>query len=281
MRHVTAISALPQYMQDVIASGADRCVCPRCDGGTHRESSLSIRTTDSGVVTFKCFRASCGWYGLTVADPNAIFEQKKIKIGRVYRDPTHPLAGHIADSMVIDYGLKLPLLHQRGWRQNEARDTLIIPVRDRNGLEIGCITRTVMLPEKRVYTFKATARPWLDMWIHENTAPVVVVEDCLSAARLYGLGYSAVALMGTSLSNQQAQEISLAAHDREIILALDRDAFDKSLQLRRRHRNVLTISRVLCLTEDIKNIDNDNDIRELIDGRDSTTRSDMQVEGRS
>ncbi len=166
--------------------------------------------------------------------------------------------------MVIDYGLDPRKLDERGWRMNEAGDTLVIPVRDRNGLELGHITRTVMLPEKRVYTFKATARPWLDVWTNASSPVCVVVEDCLSAARLHGLGYAAVSLMGTSLSHEQAKEI--ARLDQPAVMALDRDAFDKSLKLVNRHRHVIEFDRVLCLDADIKNMPDDDGIRRLLTG---------------
>ena len=268
-RTVVARNALPQYLQDAMDAGSDREVCPRCDGGTHRERSLSIRPDrgGEGVVTFKCFRATCGWFAITLVDKNAVYDMKKVKQGRVYRDPTLPLDDTAVSSLIVDYGLDPAHFTRHGWRMTEDARTLVIPVWDAWGRERGHITRSLYETPKRVYTYKATAQPFLDWWFNPtNSAPVVVVEDVLSACRLYQLGYNAVALLGTGMSRDDAQEIEQVRGGRRLVLALDRDAFDKAIKLKDRHAHILSIDTVLCLEEDIKNTADDHDIERLIDG---------------
>lgn len=280
-RTVVARNALPDYLQAALDAGSQREVCPRCDGGTDRESSLSIRPDQGGegVITMKCFRASCGWFGITLLDGTVQYDLKKIKLGNVYRDPILTLAGNCASNLIVDYGLNPEQWREHGWGMNEARNALVMPIRDHYGRERGHITRTVYEDKKRVYTYKATAQPFLDWWFTElNTAPVVVVEDALSACRLSGLGYNAVALLGTGMSQADAREIAQVAGSRPIYLALDRDAFQTALKLRQRHLTILTFTKIICLDEDIKNVDSDDRIREILDGRNTTTRSDLRVE---
>jgi len=271
--------ALPDYIQTAIDSGSIREVCPRCDGGSTRESCLSIRYSEDAVTTFKCFRSTCGWFGMTAMDNRARVETKKLKVGRVYRNPTIPLQGNYVSILRDRYQLRRASADGHGWRISEHGEELVMPVLDRYGRERGHVTRTFETP-KRCYTYKATVQPWLDWWFDDlNSAPVVVVEDCLSACRLHGLGYNACTLLGTSMSTEQAREIADTAGDRAVHLALDRDAFDKAMKLRDRHAHVLRIDTVACLTVDIKNIEHDDDILKLFgdtDGRDTTLRSSVQ-----
>ena len=263
MRHVVARNALPPELQAAIDGGIARTRCPRCDGGTEAESSLSIRYSDDGVVSFKCFRATCGWFGLTLIDPDAVYDFKKIKEANVYRKPTVPVQGDGRASLILDYGLNPATWTAHGWRMSEDGGELVLPILDQYCRERGHITRTLTTP-KRVYTYKATCQPFLDWWFADhNTAPVVVVEDCLSACRLRGLGYNAVALLGTNLSQADAREIQEVSKLRDIYLALDRDAFGKAIKLRARHKHILDLAGVICLDEDIKNIPSDDTIRGL------------------
>lgn len=278
-RSVIALDSLPAGIAQAIEAGDTRKhVCPRCDGGRSSETSLHVRYSDDGVVRLKCYRASCGWFALLLADGAAEVTRKKIKQGRLYRDPTVPVDESARDMLASAYGLHG---YESRWRLSEDGQTLVMSIRDPCGMERGHQTRTLYLDEKRCFTFKATAQPFLDWWIdRENSAPVVVVEDALSACRLSGLGYNAVALLGTGMSNEDAREIRQTAGDRRIVIALDRDAFDKAIKLAQRHRYILGPTDVICLQEDIKNMQDDDDIRELIDGRDEANRR-MPTEAQS
>lgn len=260
MTEVTLFANLPEQLRLDIEAGGERCLCPRCDGGQSRERSLSVRQDGIGVLKLKCFRASCGWYGISVTDPNAKLQRKNIKPPSVYRDPTIPLQGVPLQLLRSAYGLSKQAMFHHGWRLAEAGHALVMPILDPNGMELGHVTRTFDTP-KRVYTFKASARPWLDWWLGEvdRYAPIVIVEDCLSACRLYGNGYNAVALLGTGLTVDQAKQIRDVAKGRRVYLALDRDAFEKAIHMTHRHAHVLKMLPV-CLDEDVKNVAYDHDI---------------------
>lgn len=274
-RSVIALDSLPHQVRRAVEAGdTTKQVCPRCDGGQSGETSLYIRYDDDGVVRLKCYRASCGWFALLLNDGTAEVTRKKVRPASVYREPVLPVDARGRATLMVDYGLNRAVYADR-WRMTEDGEVLVMSIRSPYYEERGHQTRTLYRDEKRCFTYKATAQPFLDWWFKPtNSAPVVVVEDALSACRLSQLGYNAVALLGTGMSNEDAREIVATAAGREIIIALDRDAFDKAVKLAGRHKHILGPTRVLCLTQDIKNMADDHDIRELIDGRESTDRGD-------
>lgn len=264
MTDVLLFDALPEYLRDQITAGSSRCICPKCDGGTNRESSLDVRQEETGVMRLKCWRSTCDWYGITVTDPNAKIQSKNIKPPTVFRDPIVPVSGPMERRLVLDYGLTIDVYKAHGWGMNEAGDQLIMPVKNPYGHVRGHVTRTFESP-KRCYTFKATAQPWLDWWPGATSDTTILVEDCLSACRLSGLGYQAVALLGTSISVDQAKEIAVQSCG-PVYIALDNDAFAKSLKLVLRHKHIVQMKPVLLL-EDIKSTEHDDEIRRLFSGR--------------
>ena len=259
MTDVLTPDALPAALRAAISSGIDRTMCPRCDGGASRETSLSIRQ-DDGILRFRCYRASCGWYGMTIAGDDVRFVAKQLKPANVYRDPILPLGPYLTEKL-SHYRVALDLAKAHGWGQNERGDTLIMPIRSRYGEQRGIITRTFDKP-KRCYTFKATAQPWQDWWPRADNHGIVIVEDCISALRLHGLGYTAVALLGTSMSVAQAKELRSYPTGKPVWLALDRDAFHKAITMTWRHAHILQMQPV-CIEQDIKNMPDDNAIRRL------------------
>jgi len=211
----------------------------------------------------RCWRASCGWRGITMNDPNTVMQARKMKKVTVYREAIEPITKHdFGEALRQMYNIHPAVWTEHGWGVNHEQKCLVMPIRCPYGGVRGHVTRTFTDP-KRCFTYKATAQPWLDWWAADaENKPIVVVEDTISACRLAGLGYPSVALLGTSISNPQAQEIGKIADRRPVYLALDRDAFVKALGLAKRHAHIVQFLPV-CLTEDIKNMKDDDDIRKL------------------
>jgi len=265
MTEVLLYEALPHELREQIDNGVTRCRCPRCDGGASREFSLDVRQADTGVLKLKCYRASCSWFGISITEPNAVLQRKSVKPPSVYRNPTIPIQGDIQGKLVNDYGLSLEQAREHGWRLSEHGTELVMPVRDSYGNVRGHVTRTFGKP-KRCFTYKETAQPWLDFWGGCEGAATVIVEDCISACRLASVGLNAVALLGTSMTVDQAKEIAEVGKGADIWLALDNDAFEKSLHMAQRHAHVIQMKPVY-LTRDIKNMEHDEDIKDLFNGR--------------
>ena len=265
MTVILLYDSLPEELRDQISAGASRCLCPTCGGGSSRELSLDVRQEETGVMRLKCWRSSCDWYGITVTDKNAKIQAKTIKPARPYSSPLYPLSSLLKRILVQAYALRPELWSAHGWRMGESGE-LVMPVLDNYGSVRGHVTRTFDVP-KRCFTFKATSQPWLDHWQADDggNSPLVVVEDCLSACRLAGCGYDAIALLGTSISIDQAKEIRDVGLGREVYLALDNDAFVKSLKLCDKLRHIVPMTPILLL-EDIKTMDSDAEIIGLFNG---------------
>lgn len=264
MTDILLFDKLPEYLRDQITAGNSRCVCPKCGGGSSKESSLDVRQEETGVMRLKCWRSTCEWYAITVTDPNAQIQSKTVRPPRPFSDPIMPLDDRMQRILVQAYALNPNQFDKHRWGQSEDGRQLIMPILDRFGRDRGHVTRTFDEP-KRCFTFKATAQPWLDHWPTGGDI-LVIVEDCLSACRLSGIGIDAVALLGTSISVAQAQEIAETANGRPVYLTLDNDAFVKSLKLVDRHKHIVNMQPILLL-EDIKAMDSDDEIRELFYGR--------------
>ncbi len=264
MPEVLLYKSLPESLRDAIASGAQRTLCPKCLGGTTSEQSLSIRPDAEGVIVkLSCWRSTCDWYAYTVVGEGVTMTTRAVKPATVYREATKPVGVGMRIALEQSYGVDRSVFEAHGWCMSDNGHALVMPIRCPNGGVRGHLTRTFDTP-KRCYTYKATAQPWLDWWTGHLKRPTVVVEDTLSACRLYGLGYNAVALLGTSITVEQAKEIA-AYSEGEVFLALDRDAHAKSINLARRHSHIVQMLPV-CLTEDIKNMDSDLDIHKLFTG---------------
>jgi DNA primase len=94
----------------------------------------------------------------------------------------------------------------------------------------------------------------------EKSIPVWVVEDQLSAMRLWQYGLTAVALLGTHISHERAVEIKSVSDD--VFLALDKDATAKSIGYASTFRYVLN-TKVVALSKDVKDMDS-NELSNLL-----------------
>lgn len=251
---------LPGEVRQAYESGASYTLCPACKGGRTREVSLNIRQIDDLTVSLRCFRASCGWMARTAGVSKPYSPQFQ---PRPLEADVLPLSMSMQGWLASTYGVNPDVLIARGWRQLDER-TLSIPLLDIYGRQTGHQTRTTTSPKVcRIY--KTVDKPVLDVWVRDGNECVVIVEDSISAARLYCLGYNAVSILGTNITIEAAKEIALTAGDKTVILALDRDAFDKALHLSSKLRHIVRMTPV-CLAEDIKDAEHDMDIVSLIDG---------------
>jgi DNA primase len=78
----------------------------------------------------------------------------------------------------------------------------------------------------------------------------VVVEDIPSALKLGALGYRAVALNGTHLTDEAVSELDKNATS--VIWALDKDALRKAMALDKKYRLLFNSTTVLVLHKDFK-----------------------------
>ena len=161
--------------------------------------------------------------------------------------------------MVQRYSLEPSEISKAGL--GEADTKLYIPVRDKNGKEVGYVLRKLD---------KSQAGPKSVLHIDEDCAilswypkgygldqksKLVIVEDQLSAIRA-STYMDAVALIGTNLSENKVADI-IKAKKRRVIIALDKDATGKAAILVKKYRVLFDSVELLPLDKDLKDMSRD------------------------
>ena len=262
---VRPLESLPYTLRQQIVDGQTRALCPTCAGGSSGEQSLAIyHSDDVEMVKLSCWRSTCDWWALVPLDPNVKIERKKMKEARVFDQETRLLSTEFRDYLVERYQLRPSVIQKRGWLELQHRHRhLVMPVLDHYSRPIGHTVRSFGSP-KWCDTYKqCPGDKWFDVWDQPRAeGPIILVEDQLSACKLAGLGYSAIALLGTNLSTAKFGHMRGVIMGRRILLALDNDATDKSLRYASKYAHLARITPVL-LEEDIKTMDNE-EIHELM-----------------
>jgi hypothetical protein len=91
-------------------------------------------------------------------------------------------------------------------------------------------------------------------------APLIMVEDQLSAIKLYALGYRSVAVLGTPYANDpfgfqqgdRVAELAREAGDKGLIVALDSDATESAFMFAKKWGYAFKKIRVAILDKDLK-----------------------------
>jgi len=242
-------------------NGTMRELCPRCEGGSSGEKSLSISRTSEGHIVWQCFRANCPERGGTgdvmrvhrapvaPAPPRkefegstkALTEYHLAQLERMWgiKDPpywywTPEYGGRVAMS------IRSPKYTHRGWVLRDIRGA----------------SRTKAL------TYLDKDQEALSWYKVSKDAPTVVVEDIPSAVRVAQAGVNAVALLGTAVGLPKAIEIAKNAPG-EIVIALDQDATRKSFEVVQRYGLLFGDSRVLPIPKDFKDM-TEEELQEIL-----------------
>lgn len=229
-----------------------RDICPKCGGGMEREKSLSVTLDEDGWLLWHCFRASCGLRGRRLMwgvvhghQPSA----KKLPQGfsGALVGLPDPVLGWFWDK----FGLGEKVLDDLRWKYAPERDRIYIPVSGPRGQYRGCILRewkNKLTPRNLVYK-ELRDEPFMYWLRDEGGGPPVIVEDAISAAKVWASGASAISLGGTHLSAHMVREI-LNYHN-EAYLALDKDAYAKSVAYAGTFRGLIGL-KLWKLEKDLK-----------------------------
>lgn len=217
-------------------------VCPVCNGGSSNEKTFVIRRVAHDIITFRCYRASCGTSGCINVSNGTLVERESKSLKR-------------------KVGFRLggfDLLNEQQVRFLEAtyncsRLSLLAA-----GVRVDADTYRIMLPLYDVdHELRGYALRWhqgisvdspkpkaLTIWLDEtpriafpasrpiksgNRKCLLLVEDWNSAHRLHKAGIPAAALLGTGLSQDLLSPIALSGYQ-TVVLCLDADA--KAMALR-------------------------------------------------
>ena len=230
---------------DIVDGGSIRMDCPECKGRkTFTVSNLN------GQLLWNCYKAGCNISGANKVSMSAdsihrrlnMVEESTLKkfmmpinIVPVSGEYTHPLA------WACSWGLS-PKEHNLMYDIREHR--FVFPVVHR-GITVDATGRSIA---KRLPKWKRYGNSRLP-YVHGCGKVAVVVEDCVSAAVVGDDRHTGVALMGTSMSNEQKQYLTQFS---TAVVALDPDALKKTLAIAKELRSVVKDVKVLRLQDDIK-----------------------------
>jgi hypothetical protein len=265
---------------DLHKGESKREICPKCGGGASKERTLSITVDEDGWLLWHCFRASCGAQG------------RKLLWGVVGQDGGTPkklpkaFTGALVDIHNTPAGKwleeKFGILTYKGrcvteWRYAPECDRIYIPYYGPDGQFRGSLLRewkTPLTPRNLVYK-EILDEPFIG-WFHEpDNTPPVLVEDAISALKVYQAGLNAISLCGTHLSPTMVREI-LSKYPRAVI-ALDKDATAKAVGYAGTFRHLLGL-KVWKLEKDLK-YEEEERIREAYYGKATDFSRDQIPEG--
>jgi len=236
-----------------------RYTCPRCEGGSSGEKSLSVTRDESGHLVWQCFRDKCRERGSTDSSVTSTQVVKVAKKRKEFKGTTKPLSDYhlrrinsmwgITDPpywyYTPEYGGRVamsvrgPKYHHRGWVLRDIRGTA----------------------QAKALTYIEEGEESLSWYKTKGSGPTVLVEDIPSAVRA-SRHVNAVALLGTAIGKDKAIEIAEYAA-RPIVLALDQDATAKSFDHIQRYGLSWGDTKVLPLKKDLKDMAED-ELRELL-----------------
>lgn len=220
------------FLSDLSSGQSIRCDCPMCRG-----RNTFTATNIDGVVVYNCYKLGCNIkgakpVGMTSADiANALKQRRQTEVEK--RDP--PVM-----EMPVGFVFELtaPPIHnfierwQLGGVQmfyDSIEQRAVFPLRNNDGKLIDAIGRTLKkegFPKWKRYTGHAS------YYSIGHGSVAVVVEDCISAVTVYKCckNVTAYALLGTNLLPEHREVLT---QHKKVIIALDNDAYDKTLEYAR------------------------------------------------
>ena len=258
---------------------ARNAVCPECDGGATGERSFSVTREAMGLV-YNCYRASCQAAGF-IPDVvvNLDFEREK----RAGRTALRPYTGELRPLSLEDEAYFLARFGLRsdtsGAHIEAGKHDYMLPIYNPSQFIRGYVQRQptwkplrsiqacprkgdVGLPKAR--TFMHAAGPIQSWYFTEDKAvkEIVLVEDQLSAMKVAQNGCTAVALLGTNMTDAKAMEIQ-QEQPTTVLIALDEDAIDVGFRMAEKWCMAFSDLRVVILEQDLKDTDN-KDIQRIL-----------------
>lgn len=246
--------------------GSMRLVCPFCHGGNSQETSLVLTIRGDGTF-YCCHRAACGESG-TLNKPmlpnslGAVVQQNRPKrFDLPYRHAEGDDVWTYRFAEALDMSVSLATVTQAGlFVAEDDPEEAVWVLRGFDGELRGYQTRkNWQYGGKRVRTFKE-----VDGYMYHVIPPLlrgvdhnclVVVEDAMSAAAVASHGYHSLALLGTYLPEEVADEAGTRGYE-AITIALDPGA---EKEAKRAYDTMLSANRgqTFCtyIPKDFKNMD--------------------------
>ena len=252
---------MDKYIEDLDLGEGDtvRGDCPDCGGKNTFTANKS-----GGAVLYNCYKLGCKISGVHTVGMTAADIQARMQ--EIEQDKPKPkVEAMVLPEYVVPSGSGLDAFRDKWdlWDQG-----LMYDLKDRravfpifiNGVMLDAVGRALAGAEPKWLRYTGKANYFL-AGIGET---VVVVEDVISAITVAKLGFTGMAILGTSLSVAHMEQLGNYS---QVIVALDPDAAHKTLKFRQEIEawtGVATIA--LRLDDDIKyRVESDIDrLKELL-----------------
>ena len=253
---------------DVSVDGTYRGNCPQCGG----KNTFTV-SNDSGNMLYNCYKHGCRTSG--ALHRNMSVFDIKARLSNTGTGSDQEFESVLNESFmippfispIIPCGTKPKVdMFMRTWNINPhdvcydvRQDRVVFPVWH-NGIIVDAVGRSVFNRQPKWLRYASSPIPYM----HGEGDVMVVVEDAISA---YTLGKMfpnvvGVALLGTQLTDFHKWFFHKYFRYNKVIVALDHDAFTKSLSIVKELRPHIENVRGLKLTDDLKYM-RSNDVQAL------------------
>lgn len=221
--------------------------CPECGG-----RNTFTATRKQGNIIWNCYKASCDCSG-TMRKNYSIdtivskMRQKQVKKTVAY--PSFQIPDHFLDVLYTEHKEYLRSIHATNAETmldiQENRVVFLIRDPDTGQLQ-GAIGRA--MNKRKLPKWKRYDRNSDLLFFSGSSTTGVLVEDVASACAVGNAGYTGIALLGTSLHDNHIYRLLRFQH---LIVALDKDASNKAIKIKKRLDDYRNTSVVL-LPDDLK-----------------------------
>ena len=261
---------LNSYVEELTLQplGSLRLDCPVCQ----KKNTFSVRDTGYERM-FNCFYANCDARGRTgkrlttsnaksvIQPPKPILKPKPKDVPFEIPDTFVPLTrNQKADDLVRNnHAYSAYLSNDAEIMYDIRQDRVVFLVKDDKQI-VDAVGRSLTNRKPKWYRYGKSNSGF---HINSDVDSVFVVEDCPSACSVYGY-ISSIALLGTNLLQSH---IDVLKQYKKVVVALDKDATSKAVELSRKISQFVKCS-VAFLPEDLKNLkdeERERIIRKYID----------------
>jgi len=214
--------------------------CPIC----HGKNTFTV-TRSLGNILYNCYKNSCRIAGSHHQNMDAFTIKALLTHGNATIAPesyseqelcTFELPPYLVPYEQVDYPVDPMFLRRYGIKEKDVmydirQDRLVFPVHTESNVLVDAVGRSLNGRQPKWLRYASSPVPYVNGGSNEVA---VIVEDAISAyviGEYYMEDCSCVALLGTQLTAFHKQYIT--KHWRNVIVALDPDARDKSIKIAR------------------------------------------------
>jgi hypothetical protein len=239
---------MDKYIEDLDLGEGDtvRGDCPDCGGKNTFTANKS-----GGAVLYNCYKLGCRISGIHTVGMTAADIQARMQ--EVEQDKPKPKVDamvlpeyvkSVSPDFLLDFRDKWDL-HDQGLMYDLKDKRAVFPIFNK-GVLIDAVGRALQGAEPKWLRYSGKA----DYFLAGTGESVVVVEDIISAITVAKLGFTGMAILGTSLSVAHMEQLGNYS---QVIVALDPDAAHKTLRFRQEIEAWTGIATIaLRLDDDIK-----------------------------